>query len=54
MAHQFEVRDGSATVGTFSAGQVRQLAADGTLKARMQLRRLPDGAWSPLSNVKGL
>jgi hypothetical protein len=54
MAHLFEVRDGNRSVGSFSSDQIRQLADDGTLNAAMQIRRLPDGAWAPLSNVKGL
>src|SRR5487761_1069974 len=54
MGQLFEVRDGAATVGSFSGDQIRQLAADGTLHARMEIRRLPAGEWSHLSNAKGL
>jgi hypothetical protein len=54
MAHLFEVRDGNRSVGSFSGDQIRQHAADGTLNGGMQIRRLPDGTWAPLSNVKGL
>lgn len=54
MSPLFEVREGTKAVGSFSARLVRQLAEDGTLHAGMEIRRLPDGAWAPLSNVKGL
>lgn len=54
MAQRFEVRDGATSVGSFSGDEIRQLAADGTLNAGMQIRRLPNGAWSPLSSVQGL
>lgn len=54
MSQLFEIRNGTSLVGTFSGGVIKQMAADGRVNGGMQIRRLPDGPWSPLSSVKGL
>lgn len=54
MAQVFQIRDGGRSVGSFSGDEIRRLTGEGTLHAGMQIRRLPNVPWGPLSNVKGL
>jgi predicted RNA-binding Zn-ribbon protein involved in translation (DUF1610 family) len=50
----YELRDASGMLGAFDSEGIRQLASDGRLHGKMEIRQLPAGEWHPISKVKNL
>lgn len=50
----FELRDGPALIGQFSADEIKRMGEFGRLNPNMEIRRLPSGSWNSIFKVSGL